>query len=361
MASTLRDIINEKIDRIRHELKSIEKVLHVSWVLYPIPPKKNIDDVLSKIDTLNDDIIHIGRALTDSPDASLLESFGPDVSALGREMDIFLQVIQDVVYPDADFDPSNNPRTAVSQFAEITKEFASIEKILDYISLLHRDEIRAILSPMRRRKSLYSRNLRNLARIISLPENSALFDQFNDTILELFDKSKLIVRKMESLGEEHLLNDLDDEGRETLTEPRPSDEATPAQATPDMSDVASLREKILKATDEKQLSKTILIYVDALDTTSAFLARDRRNLSHDQDRVLKRSLAQFEDNYEIVEHKTYMQRYEGRLMEREDALQTLREEIETRVGEAEELMVNMKDLKPLLKKHGRRRKLAFRK
>lgn len=281
-------------------------------------------------------------------------------------------------------DPNyEGPGTAASEFARITKEvskltimplsvinigqFASMDETLGDISPLHRDEIRPILSRMWRKKSWCSIGLRVLATTISLPEHSTLFDRFNPTIIELFAKSRLVGRKMRSLAEENLLDDLDDEGGETLTDPHPSndtmpsDEATPAQAIPDTSDLAGLRESILQATDEKQLSKTLLVYVDALESTSIFLAWERRDVSDDQDRVQKRSFAQFEEDFEAKDLKTHLKRYEARLVEREDALQTLRQEIEVRIGDAEKLDIGMKDVKLRLKKHGRRQRPSVRK
>lgn len=92
-----------------------------------------------------------------------------------------------------------------------------------------------------------------------------------------------------------------------------SDETNTVQAPPEPVDLANLRENILKITSEYQLSKTILIYVDALESTAAGLAFQER-------RVKKRSHDVFEQDMEAGTVRIHLKRSEGRLIEREAAL-----------------------------------------
>lgn len=213
---------------------------------------------------------------------------------------------------------------------------------LDRISLTDRNKIQACLRQMRSKKKYLRRQLCYLVETISLPENHTLFDQFNRAILEIFDKSKAIDQKMKSLAKEHRILDYNSE--------ESRNETSQEQTMSERSQLTGLQENILKATDEKQLSKTILVYVDALRSGSDFLSIRERGTS-------KRTFAQMDEEDEFETRKFHMRRYEQRLDEREDALLKLRREIGAKVDAAEKVNVDVGDAKCRLKKHRKSEKL----
>lgn len=165
--------------------------------------------------------------------------------------------------------------------------------------------------------------LQRLVDRLSSPEHSTLFDEFNRAVLNLWDISHAIEKKLSKLT-----------GIPIVQQPA----AQPPAATnilntinhlSNLNSLTNLREGILKALDEKQLAKTILTYVVALEAHAEIhssMETDRRQKWNEQ----------YDTGLELGKFRKYLERYQERLTQSHEELLAVGKWFDDVVKEAEE-------------------------
>ncbi|KAE9984632.1 hypothetical protein EG328_008466 [Venturia inaequalis] len=329
-ASTF-EAVNEKLVHFTKEIKTLEHDVYHLW-FYARPEPARLNSVQSKIADLGDRFLEI------KPDLEVLSGSDLGQMLVGLVEEQEAKLAQETMGFDAICDGHHEHCTADWCVSRLVEKFSSIGlavKELDEKISSNATVPQPLLRVLEDRQDGARAELQRLVEKLSLPEHSTLFDEFNRAILNLWDISHAVDNKLSKLT-----------GKPIIQAPPPPPAANNLNTIRHLNDIASLanlRENVLKAVDEKQLGRTILVYVGALETH----AQIHLSMAADSS---KKWMEHYEAGVQIGEFRRYLERYQERLHQGRDELLALGELFDTAVQQAEKNGQPLHHLKPDLNK-----------